>query len=450
LHVEALEDRTVTSTVDFQSLGPLAGTSIAPGSQNTIATISSDWTPVLNDGAKILGWSGPALERLLQDVQGIDARSPDLLSPDAAIHVRLALSSLFGDTVATFLHNQNGTYSAALPGSGAIHYQPPALEFSRPLDPDKTENLDTQPNSSGDVPRPNKNVPGTGSDANLVTGTDADESRNPQGGAPATSEVHGSLTSPTTGNRHNRSGACDLTDQADLSGITDVPVTRLRQNNTDLARSETTGTVPQARPSDRVEIPTARTSVERLPADLPDGSLLHRFVAGGEQAAFTALVHRYERLVLSTCQRVLGDSHAAQDAFQATFLVLARKANMLDTERPLAGWLYQVAYHLALRLRAVAARQRRREREATNGKSSRAVIERSADIEERELRQALIEELQRLPEKYRAPLVLCYFDGRTHSEAARAIGLPRGSMAKRIREGLQHLRARLLDRGFML
>jgi RNA polymerase sigma factor (sigma-70 family) len=217
-----------------------------------------------------------------------------------------------------------------------------------------------------------------------------------------------------------------------------------------LARSETTGTVQPARQSGRVEIPVARTEVERLPADLPDGLLLRRFVAGGEQAAFTALVHRYERLVLSTCQRVLGDSHAAQDAFQATFLVLARKANMLDTHRPLAGWLYQVAYHLALRLRAVAARQRRWEREATEGKSSRAVTEPSANLEEQEMRQALTEELERLPEKYRAPLVLCYFDGRTHEDAARAIGVPRGSMAKRIREGLKHLRERLLDRGFVL
>jgi RNA polymerase sigma factor (sigma-70 family) len=185
-----------------------------------------------------------------------------------------------------------------------------------------------------------------------------------------------------------------------------------------------------------------------LPADLPDGALLQRFVTDREQAAFTALVQRHERFVLAICQRVLGDSHAAQDAFQATFLVLARKASMLDTQRSLAGWLCKVAYNLALRLRAVAARQRRHERDAASGKSFQGTSESSA-IEMQELRQALCEELQFLPEKYRAPLILCYFDGRTHDEVARTIGLPRGSIAKRIGEGLERLRERLNERGFM-
>jgi RNA polymerase sigma-70 factor (ECF subfamily) len=183
---------------------------------------------------------------------------------------------------------------------------------------------------------------------------------------------------------------------------------------------------------------------------LPDGWLLRRFVADQEQAAFTALVQRHERFVLGICQRVLGDSHAAQDAFQATFLVLARKASMLDWQKPLAGWLYKVAYHLALRSRAMVARQRRSEQAAANGRSSQVPSEGPADVEKQEMYQALSEELQRLPEKYRTPLVLCYFDGRTHAEAARAIGLPRGSMAKRIGQGLERLRERLLHRGFML
>jgi RNA polymerase sigma factor (sigma-70 family) len=186
-----------------------------------------------------------------------------------------------------------------------------------------------------------------------------------------------------------------------------------------------------------------------LSGDLPDGSLLQRFVADREQAAFTALVQRHERFVLRVCQRVLGDSHAAQDAVQATFLVLARKASVLDQDRPLAGWLYKVAYHLALRLRAVAARRRRSEKDAAGRRSSQDAGEYSADLEEQEMARVLGEELERLPEKYRVPLVLCYFDGRTHAEAARAIGLPRGSMAKRIDQGLERLRERLLDRGVM-
>src|SRR5262249_17859924 len=108
----------------------------------------------------------------------------------------------------------------------------------------------------------------------------------------------------------------------------------------------------------------ARTQNGHLPADLPDGSLLQRFVVNGEQPAFTALVQRYERLVLGICQLVLADSHAAQDAFQATFVVLARKAGMLDKRRSLAGWLSKVAYRLALRWRAVTARRRRCEKQA--------------------------------------------------------------------------------------
>ncbi|MDB5313307.1 MAG: polymerase sigma factor, sigma-70 family [Gemmataceae bacterium] len=182
---------------------------------------------------------------------------------------------------------------------------------------------------------------------------------------------------------------------------------------------------------------------------MPDGSLLRRFVAGREQAAFTALVQRHERFVRGVCVQVLGDAHRAQDASQATFLVLARRAGMLDGRGTLAGWLYKVAYHLALRYRAAEDRQRRREQDAVE-RSPRGASTFSDVLDQEELRRALSEELQRLPEKYRLPLVLCYFDGRTHAEAARAIGLPRGSIAKRIGEGLERLRERLLDRGFML
>src|SRR5262249_62020808 len=101
-------------------------------------------------------------------------------------------------------------------------------------------------------------------------------------------------------------------------------------------------------------------------------------------------------------------------------------------------------------LRAVAARQRRSERGAANGRAAHGANASADEIEKREMYQALREELQRLPEKYRVPLVLCYFDGRTHDEAARAIGLPRGAMAERIGEGLERLRVRMLDRGFLL
>ena len=184
--------------------------------------------------------------------------------------------------------------------------------------------------------------------------------------------------------------------------------------------------------------------------DVPDGSLLKRYAVRRDQVAFAALVQRHERLVFGVCLRVLGDLHAAQDALQATFLALARKACMLDKDGPLAGWLCRVAYHLALRLRGTAARQRGHEREAARTRVLATTGDAVTEIEKDEIRDALREELERLPEKYRAPLILHYFAGKTHEEAARTLGVPRGSMAKRIGEGLERLRERLTDRGFVL
>jgi RNA polymerase sigma factor (sigma-70 family) len=155
-------------------------------------------------------------------------------------------------------------------------------------------------------------------------------------------------------------------------------------------------------------------------------------------------------VVLGVCHKVLGDYHAAQDASQATFMVLARKAGMLDRSTPLGGWLYKVAYHLALRSRAVAARQKLGEKEAADELPTATTDPGPATVDQREIQQVLQEELQRLPEKYRAPLTLTYIDGRSHADAAREIGLPRGSMAKRVGEGLERLRERLLHRGFAL
>jgi RNA polymerase sigma factor (sigma-70 family) len=185
---------------------------------------------------------------------------------------------------------------------------------------------------------------------------------------------------------------------------------------------------------------------ERLPVRVPDDALLQRYVSEGDQAAFRTLVRRHERVVLGTCRRVLGDPHLAQEAFQTTLMVLARKAAVLDARQPLTAWLCKVAFRAALRLRAAVARRRLREQQAARPSADVAPL--SADLESQEMFQALAEELQRLPEKYRAPLALCYLDGRTHDEAAQLIGLPRGSMAKRIREGLHRLRQRMANRGF--
>jgi RNA polymerase sigma factor (sigma-70 family) len=429
LRVEALEDRTVTSTLNIPSLGAFIGI------HDGVEIISRDPAHAPGDSPTIFGLDGPAFEKLLRDIHTIEARTLDLLNQSATILLRWTLPGLLGDNVAKFRREQNLAPSEIFPGSGV---PPPPVAFSHSLDPDRADNIMAGPNPPGELAKPDSSA----APANFVNGTGVDGCRALRSGATAVPEVP---NAPTTSSVRDGVGQFDLTYQVYPSRIPDACVTQRIGDVSGPAGPETHGSAGQAVQSAPVAISGARRDFGHL----PDGSLLQRFVAEGEQAAFTVLVQRYEPLVLGVCQRVLGDSHAAQDAFQATFMVLARKASMLDAEKPLAGWLYQVAYHLALRLRAVAARQRRCERDLANGRPTRTVSEPSVDVEKKEMRQALIEELQRLPEKYRAPLVLCYFDGRTHEEAARAIGLPRGSMAKRIGEGLRYLRERLLERGFL-
>jgi RNA polymerase sigma factor (sigma-70 family) len=180
-------------------------------------------------------------------------------------------------------------------------------------------------------------------------------------------------------------------------------------------------------------------------AALSDGELLERLVGHQDETAVEVLVRRYGPLVFGACRRVLRDSHSAEDAFQATFLVLVRKAPSLDRGRPLGNWLYTVAYRLALRLRANEVRRRTGERTA-------ARPERTGDgpaTRPSELLVALEEELHRLPERHRAPLVLCYLEGKTNEQAALLLGCPRGSMAARLDQARTRLRERLERRGFM-
>ena len=178
-------------------------------------------------------------------------------------------------------------------------------------------------------------------------------------------------------------------------------------------------------------------------AALTDGQLLDRFLAHGDEAAVEALVRRYGPLVLGACRRVLRDAHAAEDAFQATFLVLTRKARSLDRGRPLGSWLYTVAYRLALRARANELRRRRCEERAARARADGPAARPS------ELAVALEEELHRLPERHRAPLVLCYLEGNTNDRAAEILGCPRGSMAARLARAVGRLRECLARRGFV-
>jgi RNA polymerase sigma factor (sigma-70 family) len=184
---------------------------------------------------------------------------------------------------------------------------------------------------------------------------------------------------------------------------------------------------------------------------LGDDELLGRFVTGrrdeAAEAAFAALVERHGPMVLGVCRRVLSDRHEAEDAFQATFLVLARKAGAIARREQLANWLHGVASRTALDVRARADRRRARERRA----SGLAVVAAQAgpgDGPERgELRAILDEELARLPASYRGPVILCELDGLSRRVAARRLGIPEGTLSSRLARAKDLLRHRLTRRG---
>jgi RNA polymerase sigma factor (sigma-70 family) len=175
---------------------------------------------------------------------------------------------------------------------------------------------------------------------------------------------------------------------------------------------------------------------------MSDAHLLRRFVEQRDEASFEALVQRHGPMVLGVCRRQLSDPHAVDDAFQATFLVLVRKAATISQPDLLGNWLYGVAYRVSVKARANAARRSAHERQA----ASMSRPEPAPDVDNRELRLILDEELSRLPEKYRAPLVLCYLEGKTNEEAAKQIGCPLGSMSWRLSRGRDLLHRRLLAR----
>ncbi|MHB1423723.1 MAG: sigma-70 family RNA polymerase sigma factor [Gemmataceae bacterium] len=181
--------------------------------------------------------------------------------------------------------------------------------------------------------------------------------------------------------------------------------------------------------------------------DLSDGDLWKRFRVGGEEAAFTLLLQRHGAMVLNTCRRILGDGPETEDAFQATFLVLIRKGGTLRKGASLSSWLHVVATNVALKARARSARRRACECEATppaQGDNSFDVL-----VNE-ELRAVLDEEIARLPDKYRTPLVLCYLAEKTHEQAAQELGWPKSSVTSRLARARQLLRQRLIRRGFTL
>jgi RNA polymerase sigma factor (sigma-70 family) len=180
----------------------------------------------------------------------------------------------------------------------------------------------------------------------------------------------------------------------------------------------------------------------------PDAELLERFAASGDQSAFAALLKRHGPMVFGVCRRVLNDRDDADDAFQATFLVLARKAGSVRRSASLASWLYGVAHRTALKARASAAQRRAIEREAIPTRT--AVPDPALEALWRDLRPLLDEEVARLPEKNRAAFVLCYLEGRTTEEAAQSLNCPRGTVLSRLAWARERLRARLTRRGLAL
>ena len=186
--------------------------------------------------------------------------------------------------------------------------------------------------------------------------------------------------------------------------------------------------------------------------DASDGQLLERFATLQDEAAFEILLQRHGPLVLSVCRRLLADDNDIDDAFQATFAVLVRRAAGLRREGSLGSWLYGVAYRIALKARSSAGRRRAREGQAMTNEPLAAVAEHDPPRQatRRELAAVLDEEMNRLPEKYRAPLILCYLEGKTSEQAARELGCPVGSMSWRLEKGRELLRGRLGQRGLAL
>jgi RNA polymerase sigma factor (sigma-70 family) len=177
-----------------------------------------------------------------------------------------------------------------------------------------------------------------------------------------------------------------------------------------------------------------------------DGQLLASFIDQKDEAAFDVLVRRHGPMVFGVCRRIVRDHHDAEDAFQATFLVLARKASSVRPRERLANWLHGVALRTAMKAKAMTAKRRGREKQVVEMPEPEA-----AQHEQwRDLQPLLDQELNGLPENYRLPILLCDLEGKTIKEAAQQLGWPQGTLAGRLARGRKLLAKRLANRGVVL
>src|SRR5262245_60324533 len=193
-------------------------------------------------------------------------------------------------------------------------------------------------------------------------------------------------------------------------------------------------------------VPSLLQRVRRLAADASsDEQLLADFLGRRSDEAFAALLGRHGPMVLNVCRRVLHDAHTAEDVFQATFLVLADRAGTVRKRASLAGFLHGVAYRLAVR-----ARRRRRSVQSPPADVCDRAVAPPDGLAWQEMLDILDDELGRLADQYRAPLVLCYLEGRTQDEAARQLGWGLNTLRRRVAQGRRLLEARLRGRGVTL
>jgi len=189
-----------------------------------------------------------------------------------------------------------------------------------------------------------------------------------------------------------------------------------------------------------------REAVDLRRDDLPDSELVERFAHANDAAAFATLVRRHGSMVLGVCRRILQHEQDAEDVFQAVFLVLSRKAGALHSKEAVGPWLFGVARRLALRVRHEQRERQRRECRAVG----RANGDAPDDLTLREVQSVLDEELARLPQRQRGPIVLCYLEGLTRDEAARQLGCPLGTLKSRLEKAKAVLQKRLALRGIGL